>query len=474
MKQIVQRDVALVSFRRQLHRSALGSIYARFEGMARFELETETQDLQAFRLTLDTKTKQVQLQVDDLLFGAHGKVTASKNKLSFTLGLDHVAIEFEPFSLNPVAVHLPSIKLPAAGQRFRVEQELPALGLTGAATLEIELFVEFVPDYRNLAKHFNATTAKKAVQMTKSALYKVTGHTGTVGRLVVRAGRAAVVAPFKLIGNSIGRQLAMDAMKLGSKTKALQNLIVRASKILSAGTVVVDTWLSVKAALPGVIGRYHKNVLGVVNPEFAQGYTLFMTAMTAEGVRPGDTFLDWTTKLTRMASTPPDMLGVVEKLAVSGTVSGPDKHAKDWVTAQMRSGPRTRNVDVIAAETSWEELYREGYNLYYLFMDLAQNASGSGRVASAFRFLPLAQKLVNAAGMIAAYQDVVTFVIASSLFEDARTGSQPTDLWEGWRDVAAFHRSVFGADAAMRQANFLSLVDVTNLRVSIPPFADFQ
>jgi len=46
-------------------------------------------------------------------------------------------------------------------------------------------------------------------------------------------------------------------------------------------------------------------------------------------------------------------------------------------------------------------------------------------------------KLVEIAGMVAAYQNILAFVENISLHEDLR-GNQPTDVWEEWRNVSEF------------------------------------
>ena len=54
--------------------------------------------------------------------------------------------------------------------------------------------------------------------------------------------------------------------------------------------------------------------------------------------------------------------------------------------------------------------------------------------------------------MVAAYQDILTFVASSSLYEDLQ-GNQPTDLWEEWKGVSEFHRAMFGEDVNKRIAH---------------------
>ena len=83
-----------------------------------------------------------------------------------------------------------------------------------------------------------------------------------------------------------------------------------------------------------------------------------------------------------------------------------------------------------------------------------------------------AWKLIEIAGMIAAYQDILAFVANTSVYKDDQ-GNEPTDIWEEWRAVGEFHRAMFGEDVNQRMLQYKDLIDQGSLTVSIPPFGDY-
>lgn len=464
MKTKLEKNINLKSYRKLISASQYGRIYARFEGVAAFSVATEVSKIPDVEVTID---KESELKINDLIWGAHGSIYVGKDTLALNFGFNSFSVTFDPFGLSPVSVHLPAIRIPLSLKK------LPGLGLNGEVVLQLEFYIDFIPDYRRLAKAVNARNVRALLSKAKNTLYKVGSKTKIVGRIVFKAGRAAVFAPFKKLGNYIGKTLAKDAIKLGSQTAALRKLAGRFGKLLGVGGIFLDTWLIVKASVPGVLGHHHARVIKVVNGEFAKGYAEFLNVMTNPSMPLTDAFFDMALKAKRVAQPPPDMLSVIEKLARTGSSSSPNKDVQKW-KRQFGSSPKLREVTLPLSSTDWEELYRESYNLYFLYVSAAMSASGKQTRAQAWRGVKVAHDLIKLAGQIAAYQDIYGYVIASSLYEDVRTGKQPTDVWKEWRVVADFHRQVFGQDGSRRESWYLSLIDTANLRVSIPPFVDYR
>lgn len=480
MKVTVKKEITLASRRKQLHKSTLGTVFARFEGKAAFTVETD--DPAKVELTI---SKEAELKINDLFLGASGSVKVSGDKLEFGIGTDQFAITFNPFSLNPLSFHLPAVKLPIAGQSFKLEQELPALGLTGTAEIEVEFVIDFIPDYARLAKAANAKTIKAALQTAKNSLYQVAskaktalravgGHMRTMARLTVNAGRAAVYAPLKLIGNSIGRNLAWNALWLNSQRAALGKLLGYAGKFLGAVTIIVQARMLAKAAVPGLLARRHKEIIQATHPVFARAYAEFLLLMTdpSEPLMK-DGYFTWTSIIQRFESEPPDLYGVIEHLSATNKVQTPDKNASDWTKEQIRKGIPLRRELIVLAETDPHALYREAYNAFTMFLEIAHHSSSAHRRAEATKAIDCASKLLVTAAQIAAYRDIYAFVLVTSLYEDM-TGAQATDVWSEWRNVAAFHRAAFGADLSMREVAYLGMMDVDSLKISIPPFGDYD
>ncbi len=469
MKITLKKEITLASFRKQISASKLVKIFARFEGKAKFTVETEDTEKDNVELKI---AKESELKINDLFFGAHGAVSVSKDKIEFKLGIEDFEVTFNPSLTNPVSFHIPAIKLPVAGKVFKLEKELPALGLTGTAEIEAEFVIDVLPNYRQLAKALKPANVRAALQVAKNKLYTIARKGKAVGKIVVKAGRAAIYAPFKWLGNQIGKRLAIDALKLGSQTAALRKLLGKAGKLLGAAGIVLETWLIVKEAIPGLLARQHKRVIDPINLNFVPGYARFLAAYTDVKAPLTDKFFDWTSVIERIADEPPDMYGVIETLSKTKEDTPPKKNAGDWVDDKIANGIKYRKETIALSEVDWQALHRESYNIYFLFEDAAQNASNQHRKRTAKDAIVKSLKLAEIAGQVAAYQDILAFVVNSSLYEDLQ-GNQPTDVWEEWTNVAEFHRAMFGDDANSRFANYIDLIDPGSLTVSIPPFGDY-
>ncbi|MET0736225.1 MAG: hypothetical protein ABWY55_11380 [Microbacterium sp.] len=469
MKITVEKEITLASARRLIGKSKVVKVFARLEGKAKLAVETDDSEKEKVELKI---SKDAELKVNDLFLGAHGAIKVSADKVEFKLGIEDFEVSFEPSLTNPVSFHIPAIKLPVVGKSFKLEKEIPALGLTGSAEIEVEFVIEAQPNYRELAKALKPSNVRAALQTAKNRLYRVTRRGKAIGTIVVKAGRAAIYAPFKWLGNKIGKQLAVDALKLGSQTAALRKLLGKAGKLLGAAGIVLETWLLVKEAIPGLLAAQHKKVIEAVNLKFADGYAAAIALYTDVTAPLNDSFFDWTVAIERIADEPPDMYGVIETLSRTNEATPPKKNAGEWRDARIAKGIRYRTDVSPIADVEWQALYREAYNIYFLFEDAAQNASDEHRRNASWAAIKKAAKLVEAAGMIAGVQDILAYIVASSLYVDSK-GKPPTDVWDEWKEVAEFHRAMFGDDHNRRIAHYMSLIDPGSLRVSIPPFGDY-
>ena len=469
MKITLEKEFTLASFRKKISATKFAKIFARFEGKAKFKVETEDTEKDKVELTI---SKESQLKINDLIFGAHGAISVSKDKIEFKLGIEEFEVTFNPSLTNPVSFHIPAIKLPVAGKVFKLEKELPALGLTGTAEIEAEFVIDVIPNYRELAKTLKPANVRAALQVAKNKLYTLARKGKAIGRIAVKAGRAAIYAPFKWLGNQIGKRLAIDALKLGSQTAALRKLLGKTGKLLGAAGIVLETWLIVKESIPGLLETQHKKVIEAINPIFAEEYSGVLALYTDTQAPLKDSFFDWLSIIERIADEPPDMYGVIEALSKSGEATPPKKQAADWVDDKVANGIKYKKEAVMLSEVEWQALYREVYNIYFLFEIPAQTASNQHRKKTAADAIKKAVDLVKIAGMIAAYQDILAFVVNTSLYEDLK-GNQPTDLWDEWKGVSEFHRAMFGDDVNRRIAHYTKLIDIGSLTVSIPPFGDY-
>lgn len=469
MKVTVEKEITLASYRRLLRSTKLMKVFARFEGKAKFSVEAEDSEKSNVELKLG---KEAELKIKDLFFGVDGAVSVSGDKLEFKLGIENFEVKFHPSLTNPVSFSIPGIKLPVAGQVFKLEKELPSLGLKGTAEIEVDFVIEVLPNYQQLAKALKPSNVRAALQTAKNRLYTIARKGKRVGTIIIKAGRAAIYAPFKWLGNKIGRTLAHESIKLGSQTAALRKLLGKAGKLLGAGGIVLESWIIVKEAIPGLLAKQHKAVIEMVNLKFADGYTQVLALYTDVKAPLNDTFFDRQFVIERIADEPPDMYGVVEAFSKTKDVTPPKKEVHAWKEKQLTRGVAYRKETIPFAEIEWQALYREAYNVYFLFLEDALHDSRQHRRKAASDAIAKAWRLVEIAGYVAAHQDMLGFVVNTSVYEDMQ-GQQPTDVWEEWRNVADFHRTVFGEDVNRRIAHYMSLIDGGSLAISIPPFSDY-
>ncbi|HCZ35631.1 MAG TPA: hypothetical protein DHV26_06845, partial [Cytophagales bacterium] len=366
MSAVISRQIDLFSKQKLLHTSSFGRIFARFEGSANFSVSVET-DEAAVELKLG---KEAELKIDDYLFGSGGAFSFSGDDCKFSLGNDYVNVSFNPLSLSGVTVIIP-----AKVSAIKLESAFPSLGLKGTAAIDIELIITYLPDYKKLRKVVNAKNIRAVIQIAKDQLTKSIAKSKSVVRLALKYGRAALNAPLKMIGNSIGRRLAIDSIKLGSQVAALKKLIGLGGRLLfGVAGIIIDTRLSVKAAVPGVIAYQHKQVWKVIIPAFANAYAEFLASMTDPTVLLADYYFDLKKKIKRPLATVPDLYAVAETLSGTGQVTYPSVNAGDWVKEYLKN-PITTTYEDSLASIEWQALFREAYNLYFLFMDVALHSS---------------------------------------------------------------------------------------------------
>src|SRR5687768_5099328 len=130
MKITIEKEITLASSRRLISSSKLIKVFARLERKAQVSIETEDTEKDKVDLILG---EAAELKINDLFLGGHGAVNVSKDKIEFKLGIENFEVTFNPSLTNPVSFHIPAIELPVAGQVFKLEKEIPALGLTGKA-----------------------------------------------------------------------------------------------------------------------------------------------------------------------------------------------------------------------------------------------------------------------------------------------------------------------------------------------------
>lgn len=193
-------------------------------------------------------------------------------------------------------------------------------------------------------------------------------------------------------------------------------------------------------------------------PDFANSYAEFLTVMTDPKGPTDDRFFSFSIEMKRLVSQIPDMFSVVDTLSRTGSAPDPNINVYDFKKEIEKNLLFTKYKEELS-DINWQDLFRESYNLYFIYMNAAQHGAGRNETNAMRIIREVANPMIKNAGMIAAYQDVLTYVLTTTLYVDPETGNSPSDPWEDWKNVSGFHNAVFDADNFKRQAHYVSRLD---------------
>lgn len=470
MSTLITKEISVFSFRKLLFTFKIGKIYARFEGEASFSISpAQGQDEKKIELILNDSDK-IEVELSDFIFNTGSFFKLSGDELSFNIGGDGFSLKFDIFSLNPLSIHLP-----LSGYKLNLQKDLPRLNLTGTAELDIEFSIDFIPDYLYLSKFVKPSTIKGVVLYSKARVQGLIKSSKSLAKLTLKIGRSALIAPLKFIGNSLGRRLATLSLKLGSQTAALSQIVKSGGRILGAAGIILETRLYVKNSIPGALSYHHKRIYQQIAQDYINNYTEFLAAMTEVKAPLNDVFFSRVVpKLKRPTSRsiPPDMYSVIEHLSATGKVKSPNINVRDWSNLQYVLGMKYTETTVYCYDINWQDLFKEAYNLYWAFWEDAYRSSYPHIQAKATQIISIAHQLIVIAGQVSAYQDILTFVLATNLNVDIKTGNIPSGIWDEWKKVSELHRNIFGHNVHDRITFYKEMIDPTSLQSTIIPFVD--
>jgi hypothetical protein len=360
-------------------------------------------------------------------------------KLSIKFGHDLLSIQLSRNPLTPVSVV--SKVFPV-----KVDEHLSSVGVRVTGKVELELNVEFWPNYGAIAAEPGAR--KLVYEFTVKVGGKLKGGLVTMGRsaslTVVRfGGRVGGYIP------SIARQGAKAAGTAGRGVSRAARYAARglgvAAQFISGAGLVVDALIFPFEVLLRVRGARKQGIAKGHVGSFKAGYADELRALTDESWRR------WFELRLEGPYTQPR--------AWQERPPGADEQLESWL--ERGAGAVEVEEHVKLAEVDWVRKYSDSERV---------QVAVTSRTAAAETVREIARDEAFTAGRAAAVQDILRFVVAAShdiaAADDAGTIS--TSGMKAWDGVARFHRRVYGTDGTERSKTYVERVTVEE--VTLAPF----
>lgn len=362
-------------------------------------------------------------------------------KLSIKFGHDLLSIQLSRDPLTPVSVV--SKVFPV-----KVDEHLSSVDVRVTGKVELELNVEFWPNYGAIAAEPGAR--KLVYEFTVKVGGKLKGGLVTMGRTatltVVRfGGRVGGYIP------SIARLGAKAAGTAGRGVSRAARYAVRgigvAAQLLSKGILVVDALIFPFETLLRVRGARKQGIAKGHVGSFKAGYADELAELTDES---------WRRLFDRRLEQPYRSVRSWQERP-----PGADEQLESWL--ERGAGAVEVEEHVKLAEVDWVRKYSDSERV---------QVAVTSRTPGAETVRKIARDEAFTAGRAAAVQDILRFVVAAShdisAADDAGTiASSGIDAWDG---VARFHRRVYGTDANERSRTYVGRVAVEE--VTLAPFLE--
>lgn len=360
-------------------------------------------------------------------------------KLSMKFGHDLLSIKLTRNPLTPVSVVSKVVPV-------KVDEHLPSLDVRVTGKIEIELNVEFWPNYgaiaaepgaRKLAYDFAVKVGGRLkgglVTMGRSATLTVVRFGGRVGGYIPSLARLGAKAA-GTAGRGVSKAVRYAARGIGVAAR----VVSVAGFAVDAVIFPFETLLRVHEARKQGIAKGHFG-------SFQAGYADELVALTAQ---------DWQRWFERRLEKPyPNGQAWKER------PPGGDEQLESWL--ERGAGASWVKEEVMLAEVDWVRKYSNSQRV---------QVAVTSATPAAETVRETARSEAYTAGRAAAVQDILRFVVAAShdiaAADDAGTiASSGISAWDG---VVRFHRRIYGTDGNERYSTYVERV--TLAQVMLPPF----
>lgn len=440
-------EFPLRSIERMLYKSKFGKVIGSVSGEMVIDIEKLPKSI-----TESEFGENVNVAVVEYILTGTQIISRSGFKFTIQTGSEYVSLEFTSEHLLSV-----NVSVPIEIAKLQLKDLPVETGAEGSVSLEIILEILFIPNYRSITKR----GARKAIKQAAKSVKNVVTKSAKGVHVAVQFGLKALSKPLMMYLDSLGRKLAIKAIKLGSQTAALKSIIRGYAKWLGraagVGGIVLDAYLIVQEELPKQVDRRGRETFEYLANRFTEAYANMLSIMTDSAtISKRDGFHEIGGKIQRIVGNVPDMLKVYYSLLETGELKKPDVGAHDWIKKIEKSGPTFTQADTRYIDMVWEELFSEAFNTYWAFKDWDAYSNKKKR-GNAYKMIQHANHLASAAGLAAAYHDILTFIVASGIYEDDNGQIDPDNIWEDWDGVMLLHHDLYGKNRQDRWFKYQKL-----------------
>lgn len=461
MSKEIELEIDIASVRRLLFKHRFGKIIGTVGGEATLKFTPPT----------DSDTEKAGRQLGDGIVEmllSRRTVSLSRDSVGISIAGDVVTIEFSKENIVSI-----SFDVPINITRLDLSKLDTKQNVKGTAEISVVLSLEFIPDYRRIASRQSRKAVQEILRKQSHKIVRLTQRGRRIGKIAFHYGRRAISAPFRKLADTLARNLAKNAIKLGSQTAALRKLLRGLGKLAGAAGIVFDAYLIAQEQLPVQVARVGKKTRDLMHPTWANAYGELLAAMTdSNWTASSNNFFELEITVQRLAGPIPNIYGSYQRLTQTGELARPTQNASDWRDGIVNNGAKVIRQKLLLAEIDWTDLYSEAFNVYFVFADAALHASGSNLKKRAFEMSRHADHLTKVSGLVAAYHDIVNFVYASGVYADNGNVIDPDTVWEDWPDIVALHQAYYGAKFQDR-LNWYVHLTTQGLDVRVLPFSDF-
>lgn len=372
-------------------------------------------------------------------------------------GNDFVELEFTSEHLLAVNISIP-IKIK--------EIDLSKLTLQsqvkGKISIEITLEITFFPNIKLLASKGARQAIKLGKYAAKNAVTKGIRGVKIITRHGINAINRVVMARLEKIASKIAIDITLRGLtQIASLRKIVLGWVKWASRIAGVAGIYLDIYLSVQLQLENEVKRRGAKTQDFIAKNFRFGYASLLATMTEPeriAITKRDIFFEKGGKLQLLQEDPPDFINTVTVFAATGELTAPKSKVNDWVKKIEKNGPSFHVVEIKYLEIEVNELIAEAFNSYWVFHDYS-GTRVQAKLKNANKMVDHARTLSYIAGEVAAYNEILSYIIASRGMLNDKGEVDLNTIWYDWDEILVAHQIHYGNSLNARLFKYIELAE---------------
>lgn len=448
---MVEFEYAIISFTKLLHKSRYGKVVGSISGDVTvniIELPTGINE--------DKFGEDVNIALGIYVLSGGLLVRSSGLRFVINTGSDYVELEFTREHLLAVNTTIPiNIK------KINLEDLPIVTDVKGVISLDINFEITFFPNLRLITSKASRQAIRAGKYAAKSAVIK--GGKGL--KFATKYGINAFHKTTMALLNSLAKKIAKKALLNGlTQSAALRSILAGWAKWIGRGIgaagIYLDAYIIVQEQARTQVLLRGNETHAFLASGFRTGYAKMLVDMTRPSslITEQPFFFDKTGNIQRLTEDSPNLLNTFEALVETGELIAPKSSVYNWRKTIENQGPKFQIFKLKLIELNYQDLIVEAFSSYWVFEPYKKSSSSKSQNV-ADKMIDHARKLSVAAGQIAAYQDIYTFLLATKGYPDAKGMIDYEKIWEDWDDIIVMHSSIYGADTNSRYFKYLELAE---------------